>query len=182
MFASLLEFLRLKGATDGTSIGNTGDRLKVDAQITSSAGGILSWDTDVRYEDLNTSVGGIARGTSVGSSFTDVYNQTGSGYLTGFLITLESAFDKWEIRLTVDSNVIFTINTDDIENANIYGFDKGGDDDLRTVLGFSIHSNTLRWTPPLKNPVSYATSIQLEIRYVKGGSKKFRAGLLARTV
>jgi hypothetical protein len=182
MFASLLEKLKIKGATDNTDIGNVGDRLKVDAQISSAPGGILSWDTNVRYEDMNSGAGGIARDTAVGGTYVDIYNQTGSGFVMGYLVTLEGAFDIWDLRLSIDGDFIYEVNTKDLNDPSIYGFDKGGSDDLQTVLGFSVHNTTIRWTPPLKNPISYNSSIRLEARYTKGGSKKFRAGLIVRTI
>jgi len=151
--------------------------------IPGTGGPLGSWTSNVRYIDMGPTVGGVSRGTNIGGTFTDVYDETGSGLLIGFLVTLENAFDIWEIRLVIDStDTIFTINTEDLEKNNLYGYDKGGDNELATFLGFNIHDNTIRWNGPLDFPLTYSSRIQVQARYTKGGSKKFRAGLLARTV
>lgn len=143
--------------------------------------GIPAWPSNLVYEDMNVSTGGVARNTNIGNTFTDVYNQTGSGLLLGFVLTLDSAFDEWEIRLIVDSNTVFDINTKDLENDNVYGYEKSHNGDP-IVLGFSTKDKTIRWQSPLNTPMSYDTDIVLEVRYIKGGSKKFKAGFFSRTV
>ena len=149
-----------------------------------SGGSVGSWSTNVRYEDMNASTGGVARGTSIGSTYTSVYSRTGEGLLIGFVLTLENTFDEWQVRLTVDgTEIIFEVNTKDLIDNNTYGYDAGGgDDELTTFLGFNVHDKTFRWQGPLNIPVSYSSSVKVEVRYIKGGSKAFRGGLVARTL
>ena len=146
-------------------------------------GPISAWPaSSLRYEDMNVSTGGVARDASIGGTFTDVYNQTGSGLLVGFVLTLENAFDEWEVRLTIDdTNVIFLLDTSDITNNNVYDFDNN-DADSYPYLGINANDKTLRWRGPLGFPVTYDSRIRIEVRYVKGGNKKFKAGLVTRTI
>lgn len=181
--------INVKG-NDGTKKGvridavddNGTKRLTVDAKISSVSGGVVpTWSTSLRYEDINASVGGVARDTAIGGTYVDIYNQTGSGDFVGFLVTMENTFDDWDIKLIVDSTTIFELCTADIAGGLLYGYDGGGDDSLIPHLGISNHSNTLRWKGPSGYPMKYTSSIQIQMRYTKAGTKKFKAGLLLRT-
>ena len=148
-----------------------------------SVGPVPALNPNLTFEDLNPSVGGVNRGTNIGSSFTDVYSVTGQGLFFGFLLTLENMEDEWFIRLLVDENEIFGgagISTKDLEKNDRYGYDKGGDDDGPFMLGFDIHDKTVRWQSIMNYPIAYASSVEIKIRY-KSSSKKFKAGLAVRT-
>ncbi len=150
-----------------------------------SVGPVPSLSPNLRYEDLNASVGGIARGTGVGGGFTNVYDVSGQGLFFGFILTLESAFDDWSIGLTIDSNDILGsggISTKDLEGSELYAYDKGSDDDLAHHLSFNIHNDTIRFEGPMAYPISYATDIQIKIKFNLAGTKLFKAGLALRTI
>jgi hypothetical protein len=173
---------KIKGATDGTEIGNVGDRLKVDSVVTGGAPGTVpTLTSDLRYDDMNVANGGIARDTTVGNTYVTAYEYTGSGLLLGYLITLEAASDEWSLKLSVDGNIIYELSTGDLESAVLYGYVSGGADSMSRHLGFAVHDKTIRWQGPSDFPLIYNTSIKVEIKYIKGGSKKFRAGLVSLT-
>ncbi len=97
---------RIVGDSDGTLIGNVGDRMKVDAEVTiiPSSGTIPSVGSKLRYDDMNASTGGIARGTSISTGvWTKIYEYLGSGIVTSCLINLEDK-KNWAIRLQVDGD------------------------------------------------------------------------------
>jgi hypothetical protein len=169
---------RLEGGTDGTKIGNTGDRLRVEAAY-SSAIFPASWDKNLRYEDMNVSNGGIARGTSIPTSanWTTIYNYSGSGYLGGLLINVDT-FLGWEFRLQIDSTTIFTFVSEDLTSDTIYDVDDVTD--LNTAfLGISKGAHDkFTWHPPLSQPMKYDSNVTVQIRRPTAGAKKFQAGLI----
>lgn len=150
-----------------------------------SVGPVPALSANLRYEDMNPSVGGVARDTSIGGSFTDIYSVTGAGLFFGFLLTCENMFDDWLVRLIIDGSEIFDssgISTKDIEKSDLYGYDKGGDDDMAKHIGFTINDDTLRFEGPMDYPIAYTSSVVIKIKYNKSGSKKFKAGLALRTI
>lgn len=146
--------------------------------------------TNLFYDDMNATNGGISRGTSINNTWNKVYEQTGGngGVLLGFLVTLEkieesNANKSWSIRLVVDGIEIFSTNgllISDFENSNIYGFDRDPAKDVQKGFGLIIRNNTFRFEAPSNLPVTYTTDIQI---YIKKASdnKKFRAGLAILT-
>lgn len=186
-----IDVKEIKGATDGTFIGNVDDKMKVTlgGDGTGSTGGPQSWSPNLEYVDMNVASGGIARDTSVGNTFTTIFLFSGIGLLAGFLITFEklSMAPGWDIRLLIDSKEIFKssgINTKDLVQATIYAYNKGGSShDDGGFLGFNIEDkDSLRWNGPLNYPIAYKASVEIKIRVAAGGAaKKFRAGLVALT-
>jgi hypothetical protein len=168
--------LRLIGDTDGTKIGNVGDRLAVDSRT--------AYSTKLRYDDMNSSTGGVARNTSISDSgWTQLYSYTGSGMLSAILINFD-VFTDWLIRLVIDSQEIFGsagILTDDITGAQVYDFSDTSsvDDDF----GLSKSSNNrFIWHGPLDIPVQYASSVKVYVKRKDGSvNKTFRAGLAVLT-
>lgn len=149
-----------------------------------SVGPVPALKPNLIYEDLGPSVGGVSRDTNIGTSFTNVYSVNGAGLFFGFLLTLENMEDDWFIRLIIDGNEIFGssgISTKDLEKNDRYGYDKGGDDDGPFMLGFDIHDKTVRWQGIMDYPIAYESTVEIKIRY-KSSSKKFKAGLAARTL
>jgi len=167
----------IEGGSDGTTVGNTGDRLKVDATFSSSTTTVPSWSKKLRYDDMNVSTGGIARDTSLsGGTWTTVYLYNGSGYLAGILMNVESWKD-WEFRLIVDTETIFTLKADDIQNDKIYDLDDI-DDVNQAFLGVSKGSHDrFLWHPPFSSSLYYASNVTVQARKI-GGAKKFQAGLV----
>lgn len=129
-----------------------------------------------KYEDMNASVGGVARDTAILTTFTNLYSVLGSGLFFGFLVTLET-FADWTIRFTIDGNQNFFgtagVPMTDITGGNLYNYADAGP----LVLGLRRDSNTLFFQ--LDYPVAYATSIVIQGK--TAGSKRFRAGFAIRS-
>ena len=170
---------RIEGATDSTLIGNTGDRLKVDAGTGPSLG------ANIRYDDMNATNGGVARGTLIGTaSWTTIYSYSGTGLLVGWLAALEN-FDNegFFIRLVVDGQQLYGTNgisTLDLTNKDIYLWEKKAFQDqvVPFFLGFSIAEKGLRWQAPVGLPVKFSSTISIQVKKIAGNSKAFQAGLV----
>jgi hypothetical protein len=168
---------RIEGATDSTQIGNIGDALKV----TYSGGTYTSgpfWSKKLRYEDMNASIGGIARGTSInsGSGYVSVYSYSGSGYIAGLIINVET-FSGWNFRLQVDGETIFDLIDTDLTTDTLYDVDDVTDSN-QSNLGLSKSSHDrFVWHAPMSMPIYYSSNVTVSIKR-SGGSKKFQAGLM----
>jgi hypothetical protein len=167
----------IKGDTDQTKIGNVGDRLKVDVAFTSPTTSVPSWSKKLRYEDMNASTGGIARGTNVtGAAFTTLYSYNGTGYIAGILINVET-FTDWEFRLEVDGDVIYSLTTTDLTTDTLYDVDDITDVN-QAYLGLSKSSHDrFVWHSPLGSPLYYGSNVTVKLKKT-AGSKKFQAGLI----
>lgn len=171
--------VRINGATNGTPIGNVGDRLKVDMQLSSQTSTVPSWSKKLRYVDMNASNGGIARATSIATSanWTTVFSYSGSGFLAGFLVNVET-FTGWEFRLVVDGDTILSMSDGDFSGDAVYDFDDITDVN-QAILGLSKGSHDrFLFHPPMNSPIYYSTSVQVQIRRPTAGAKKFQAGLM----
>lgn len=165
--------IQIKGATDATLIGNVSDRLKVDASISVSST-LPAWTSALRYDDMSL----VARETSIPTSatWTTIYSYTGSGYLAGFLVTVET-FAGWEFRLLVDSATIFSFIDTELTSDNVYDVDDPTDAVTSSLgIGKGAHDK-FTWSAPLDIPMRYATSVQVQIRRPTAAAKKFKAGL-----
>lgn len=176
----------IRGATDGSTIGNTGNRLNVDTIITPSPGSVPSVSSKLRYNDMNATTGGVARETLIAGTFTQIYSYTGSGLLLGMVLNLENK-DKWYIRLMVDGEEVFGsagLFTLDMVDDKVYDLDDGGSP-LSTSegrLGISMEEHArFVWTPPSGFPIRYTSSIKVYVRRSDGASKKLYAGLAILT-
>jgi hypothetical protein len=139
-----------------------------------------SWNSKLRYVDMNASSGGIARGSAVTTSWTDVFSYSGSGYISGFIINLET-FTLWKIRFIVDGEEIFDsagITSDDLIGNAIYDMDDVADVN-QSYLGLSKGSNDrfVFSSPSIQN-IKYNSSVVIKVARVSGGTKKFQAGLI----
>lgn len=177
----------LFGATDGTRIGNTGDKLRVESSIAGGSGK-SSWSRKLRYDDMNVSNGGIARDTLVGSaSWTQIYSYTGSGLFIGFLSALEKFENEgYFIRLVVDNEEVFGasgISTSTIANKDLYMWEKKPftDQGIPVILGFHVAENGIRWNGPMDTPIQFLTNVRILIRKQTGDPKKFMSGLVTLT-
>jgi hypothetical protein len=180
------------GGTDQTKIGNTGDRLKVDATISGTAITSKSaWSPKLVYQDMNASTGGIARGTSItaAAGWTTIYNYAGSGQVISFLVNLDTTND-WYIRFTIDDTYeIFTatgILGQDMTGDTIYDLDDSGkaaDEGLGVSHGIFLGShNVFNWQGPLNTPIPYASRVKIQLmRAPAAATKKFNAGLIVLT-
>jgi len=166
------------GNTTQALIGNVGDRLKVDVTL-NPASNLPAWGSTMTYGDMNAGTGGIARGASVAQSatWTTIYTYTGSGYLAGMLINVET-FTSWEFRLLIDSVEIFSLLSTDLTSDTIYDVDDVTDVNT-AFLGISKGAHDkFTWHTPLETPMRYNTNVTVQVRRQTLGSKKFQAGLI----
>lgn len=156
--------------------GSFGDPLGADATVTVLA---TNWNKNLRYIDMNASNGGVARGTGITTTWTNIYSYSGSGYIAGWMVNTES-FTDWKIRFIVDGEEIFDSNGllfGDITNDAIYDLDDVTDVN-QAFLGVSKGSHDrLVFSAPLNRPILYKTSVEIKLARVSG-SKKFQAGLI----
>lgn len=169
--------IKIVGNTNGTTIGNTGDRLKVDAQFSSVTTTVPSWSSNLKYIDMNASNGGVARNTSISTTYTNVFNYSGSGFLAGFIINLES-FNEWTIKLAIDGVTSMEILTSDLTSDTIYDMDDVTDVN-QVYLGLSKGSHDrFVFHAPLNSPIRYNYSITISVKKSGGAGKKFQAGII----
>lgn len=142
-------------------------------------GSVPCYSSKTRYDDMNSSTGGVDRDTSIDSTFTTVYKYptsgTGSGLLFGFGITMESN-DNVYYRLLIDGEDVLMGSTgilsDDLAEGNKYNLKK---DALEDHVGLSLRDKTFRWKSPLNLPTCFTQSVEVRVKRT-GGSKKFKAG------
>jgi hypothetical protein len=169
------------GSDEENIIGNTGDRLKVDAQFNVTTTNISFQTNQLIYDDMNASTGGVARETIITSStWVDVYSYSGTGYIHAFLVNIEDE-KKWRIRLVVDGVDIFGaagVLTADIHDDDVY--DLTNNDKNYTGIGLEAgEHDTIIWQAPNNFPVRFNTSVTVKLKRDTGESnKKFRAGLV----
>lgn len=169
----------LQGGSDNTTIGNVGDRLKVDAQVTSSN---TAFDASKNsFIDLNASVGGVARNTIIPATFTNVYSYTGSGVFYGFLVGTENLQDFFA-RVVVDGVYYPFFGTaglslGDVDSNALYNireFSAQGNE----PFDMAYRNNNFYWF--CSCGFGFNTSITLQLRSV-GGNRRFRAGFVRVT-
>lgn len=180
IFTGLIKIL---GGTDGTVIGNSGDRLKVDT-LTTSSGFANTWSSKLRYEDMNAGTGGVARNTGINTDWVQVYSYTGgAGFLGGMILNIETK-DKWYIRLQIDGEELFGasgIFSEDLHNDAVYDVDDSGKtlNEMEIELGlmFGSHDRFI-WTPPNTQVLRFASSVKVYVKRTVADAKRFRAGLM----
>lgn len=171
--------IEISGGTDGTRIGNVGDGLKVVSQPSSATTTVPSWSSSLRYDDMNAGSGGVARGSSIpnSASWTTLYSYSGSGYVAGAIINVETFATGWEFRLVIDGQQIFSLLDTDMAGDAIYDVDDVSDVN-QAFLGLSKGSHDrFVWHSPMNAPVYYSASVSVQIRR-QAGAKKFQAGLI----
>lgn len=143
--------------------------------------------TDLVYDDMNVSNGGLARSTAitVASGWRTLYSYSGEGLLLGILITVEdlsgSATNYWQVRLLVDSVEIFGTNgisLNDMATSSLYNWNTSTTPSP-TWSGLNLVQDTFRWDSPNNLPLKYVSSVSVLIRRVGTTTKNFRAGLVS---
>ncbi len=170
----------IKGSTDGTKIGNTGDKLKVETSVPTGATSIPSI-SKLAYDDMNATNGGVARGTSINTTYTTIYSRSGAGYIFGFTVSFEGNIigaDEFILKFTVDSLVVAEISTADIGTNAIYA---AGSDLDALMWGFQVASNNIVFKTPGSGGLRYNSTVQIQIKKASGSNKQFRAGIIALT-
>lgn len=166
---------------NGESEGNAGVtseyRLKVDTVVSVPA----SWKNTTVYEDMTANSGVVIDQAITNAAWVTVYNYDGEGMLSGFVLGLETMSDNWLIRLSIDSNQVFSsagINTTTLEANNRYGYDDDSARHIVKALGIDLRNDVVRFEFPYF-PCRFSTNVKIEIRRNTGaGNKKFRAGLV----
>lgn len=178
------------GTVEGANITATTDgskkRLDVSSSIDSipAIGGFLNvWNKKLRYEDMNASSGGVARGTGINTAWVKVYEYSATGgYLAAFMVNVETK-DKWYFRLVIDNEEIFGasgIFSEDLHGDAVYDFDDSGKtlNEMEDRIGIMFGSHDrLLWTPPSNAPMLFSSSVKIYIKRTVADGKKFRAGL-----
>lgn len=156
------------------------NRLAVDTYISQiSSSGLATLNSKLRYDDMNASTGGIARGTAVGTSWTAIYSYTGTGIVHGFVANLETK-DKWRIRFIVDGEEVFGsdgIYSNDFVTDSLYDLDNPA---LEGYSGLGINygeHDKLIYNGPNQYGTRFNSSVQILVRR-DDGTKKFLAGLM----
>lgn len=153
----------LLGGTDGTKIGNTSNRLLVDAQISALTSAISpSLSSKTRVVTITNSVN-----IPAGGGYTSVFSYTGSGVLVGFNVEFNNT--DIVLRLRVDGEVIFDGTS--ISTYNSLLVTANSTDRRQMGSGIVTSSATIDWS--LRLPLRYASSVVIDAS--TGG------GLLTRT-
>lgn len=163
------------------------NRLWVNNKQSLVPSGVTALNKKLRYLDCNVSNGGVARGTVITSTWTDVFNRTGSGYVLFAILNFETSSD-WEIRILVDGEELFFpsgILGNDIQDDTVYDQDTSGkatgDIDGNLGLFWGTH-DVVTWHGPMQLPVYFASSFVIKVRRTPTkATKKFRAGLVSLT-
>jgi hypothetical protein len=155
--------------------------LKVDASFSANSG-TFSWSPKLRYDDMNVSTGGIARGASIPTSinWTTVYSYNGSGYLIGLILNVDS-FGGWEFSLLVDGESIFSFVSEDVTSDSVYDLDDVSNTNNAAIGVIKGAHDVFTWHGPLSTPVYYGSSVIVRVRRPTAGAKKFQAGLTILT-
>lgn len=170
----------LLGGTDGTPIGNNGDKLKVEASLSTSVSTIPGI-SKLAYDDMNATNGGVARGTAISTSYTTIYNKSGSGYIFGFTVSFEGNIigaDEFILKFIVDSLTVAEISTADIGTNAIYA---AGSELDALIWGFQVANNNVTFKTPGGGGLRYNSTVQVQIKKASGSNKQFRAGLMVLT-
>lgn len=156
----LIDAKTLIGATDGTKIGNTLDRLRVESQQVQGGPGDDPADTPgcptysnklrVEFDDVDI---------TMVSTYTTIFNYQGSGKFSGFLLNFNSS--SVFIKLTVDGNVVLEDKLSDLEE--IFGGDSSSDDSSASssLCGLTLGgSNRIKFCP--KCPIAFNSEVKIE--------------------
>lgn len=158
-----------------------------DLQVTSD-GSIPTVGKYLRYVDMNASVGGVARNTTVtNAAWIKLYDYTGSGLMFSMVLNVEDK-NNWLIRMVVDGEEVFSaagFPTSDLVSDTAYDLDDAGSplSPVEGNIGLSLEDHDrFVWVCPNSFPIRYESSVQIYVRRAAGqASKRFNAGLLVTT-
>ncbi len=189
MLKSIVQFITgivsLRGGTDNTIIGNSGDKLKVEADVSTNSSLTTTTGSKLRYIDMNVSSGGVARGTTItNATWVTVFSYSGSGLLFSMVLNLEDVVN-WDVRIVADGEEMFTSNgimTGDLADDAAYDLDNAAQPLSPTegAIGLSLEEhNRFVWVCPNSFPLKYTTSVSVRVKRETGAaSRKFNAGLV----
>lgn len=158
----------LSGGTDGTTVGNTSDKLKVDATISGITGGVSSaFSSKLRIEPQ---VNGITLAANV---YTVVYTYTGSGLIIGF--NLEFNNTNIIVRLKVDGETIMDTTT----LATLNGLLATSNNAARYQAGHGIVTNSSTIDFSFRSPIKFTSSIEIAANANSGlFTRNFNQGIV----
>lgn len=153
--------VRLIGNTDGTLIGNSDDRLKVDTGH--------PFNSKSRVEYLRTPVS-----ITSNSSYASIYNYTGTGYIIGF--SLEYNNVNVVPRLKVDGETIF----DGISISDLNGFASTASTNDRRQNGQGVVTASSTFDFSFRDPIYFGTSWAIDTRLDTSGilTRTFNQGII----
>lgn len=135
---------------DGTIIGNSSDRLKVETTISAITGSVSASYSSKTRVDLVTGSVNLSTG-----SFTTCYNYSGSGFLLGF----SAEFNNAGIipRLRIDGEDVFTG-----QSLTTYGgFQVTSNSTDRRQIGSGMVINGANIDFSLRQPIRFTSSVNL---------------------
>lgn len=147
---------KLTGSTDGTKIGNNGDRLKVDTTLTGTIVPTITNKLRIR-----TSTAIIALPST--NAYQTIYTRSGTGLFFGFQLKFNNA--NANVRFTVDDGEIFTLSLDIIKQ---FEFNDTGNTRMQMGAFLSTSGNVFDFSSRFAIP--YTTSILIEAASADGSS------------
>lgn len=117
---------------------------------------------------------------TMGSSYSTIYSYSGSGKFIGMVIEFND--EDVIVKVTIDSETIFELDIEDLNNFNFFG---GGDDDdggsVRSHCGLdgANKDKALHWCPPC--PIQYDTEVKIEGKRNGGSNKTMRRRIVTLT-
>ena len=150
-FSDLTPENSIDGGTDGTSIGNTGDRLKVDADITSIGSGTYP---TMQCPEVDSFRNGNISLPNFASGYGDIYSYSGSGEFYEFIINPDSE-SIW-IALEIDGAVCFEVHLAVLEDI---GTSSSSVPPAYAMFGYNDVSHALRFSP--RYPITFNTSLKI---------------------
>ena len=161
-------WVKIKGATDGTFIGNEGDRLRVTGASSDASPGCPVFTKKLRYEFTEPT-------TVLTASYQTVFLYSGSGKFIG--INLDADKNDITVKFTVDStDVIFEIASTDLNNVQaagaVRGVGLGG-------LGWDTTGHRFLFEPLCD--IEYQSEVKVEAKKVGGPPVTLNRILVALT-
>lgn len=157
------------------------NKLQTTTSITSLPTTTISaWSPKLRYVDMNASSGGVARNTSITTTFVTIFSYSGTGYLAGVLLNVETN-TKWKFKIIVDGQELFTSGgmlADDITGDTVYDLDDPTEANF-ALLGISKgQHDRFVFISPLGIPIRYNASVVVQVARTDATTKRFQAGLV----
>lgn len=150
------------GGTDATVIGNSGNRLLVDSQLSSAVA--------PTYSSTYRLIHVVSTINLSGAAYQNVYSYTGSGKLINFVIN--SSSDDLEIKVTINGITIFENFT--AKEINDFG--------IRSVYNLPVNgtgAGSFHFVP--NYPIQFTSSMQILARRITGGNMTISRYLITMT-
>lgn len=149
----------IEGGTDGTTIGNVGDRLKVTDDGGSSSGTPGAPCFSDKYRSLFDGAS-----LALTTSYQTRYTYSGSGKFVGFILAFSGS--DLVVKLSIDSEVIFEVNGEDLSDVQI-GTPLGSGPNSQPTAGgpsWDTTSKKMSFVPTF--PIAYDTEVKIEIKRI----------------